>query len=207
MNMKQSPRGMSLLELLLAMSVTVLTGAAATTLGIAVSRSMTSITAGRSATQRAHLVQARLRSVSDTSLCFLDADPKKGVALWTGDENGDGRVNLLELRVAWIDSDAGTISDEYVVFPESWTPEQVVSNNLTLAAADDPFAAMLAQRALGRTTTLAVGQKLTVSALEPNAPSIRGATRLRLAGEIIDDQGNPVQLLTCLGLPSHRVPQ
>ncbi len=200
-------RGMSLLELLIALAVTAVTGAAASAIVVAVTRSLTSITAGRSATQRAHLVQTRLRSVSDTSLACLALDAKQGLAFWTSDDNADGRVNILELCVIWTDADTGLLTEERVKFPDAWSQEWVTANNLVLSTSDDFFQAMLQQRRLGYTVTKAVGQRMTVSEMWSNAQPVREATRVRVRATLTDDTDSTSEVLACMGFPNHKSAQ
>jgi len=198
--------GMTLLELLLALSITILTGAAAAAVTLAVSRCMTSMGEGRAVINRANLVQARLRAVTDTAWCVLTYDDKRGLAFWANDDNPNGRVNVSELRILWTSTDDGLVSLERVRFPEGWTEQQTLDADLVLTGADDYFGVMLVQRGLGHTFTQMIGDRLTFGSVLPNATSITDATRLRVSATLIDDGGSPVELLMCLGLPSHRKP-
>lgn len=198
--------GMTLLELLLALSITILTGAAAAAVALAVSRGMTSMGEGRAVINRANLVQARLRAVTDTAWCILANDDKRGLAVWANDDNPNGRVNISELRVVWTNAGEGTVSVERVQFPSDWTAQQQSAADIVLTGADDYFGAMLVQRGLGLTAVQTVGDRLTLGSVLPNAPAIRDAKRLRVTATLVDDGGTPVDLLMCLGLPGHRKP-
>lgn len=198
---------MTLLELLLALAVTILTGAAAAAVTLAVARSMTSMSEGRSVINRANLVQARLRGVTDTAWCALAFDGKQGLALWAGDDNGNGRLNVSEPRIVWINAESQMVTMERVEYPEDWTEQQVQDADLVLAAVDDPFGAMMVQRGLSRTQTQVIGDRLAVNAVTASAPDFADAKRIRVAATLTDDGGDPVELLLCLGLPNHRKPE
>jgi len=198
--------GLTLLELLLALSITILTGAAAAAVTLAVSRSMTSMGEGRAVINRSNLVQARLRAVTDTAWCALVHDGNRGLVFWANDDNANGRVNVSELRVLWTSAEDALVSLERVRFPSEWTEQQTLDADLVLTGADDYFGAMLVQRGLGHTFTQIIGDRLTVGSVLTNAASVDDATRLRVAATLIDDGGSPVELLVCLGLPSHRKP-
>ncbi|MFM9959557.1 MAG: hypothetical protein ACKVZJ_15985 [Phycisphaerales bacterium] len=198
---------MTLLELLLALSITVLTGAAAAAITLAVARSLTSMNDSRSVTNRANLVQARLRGVTDTASCVLETNLDKGVAVWAGDDNPNGRVNISELRIIWFNKAEARVTTERVQWPAGFTPEVITANDLVLAAADDPFGAIEAQRALGRTVTQIIGDRLTVSAIDADDKTTIDAHRFRVFSTIISDAGEPVELLTCLALPDYAKPQ
>lgn len=202
-----SSRGMTLLELLLALSITVLTGAAAGAITLAVARSMTSMSDSRSVINRANLVQARLRGVTDTAACVLESDTDRGLAVWAGDDNPNGRLNVSELRIVWFNKSDATVTSERVQWPAGWTPEMIAANDLVLAAADDPFSAMETQRALGRTVTQIIGDRLTVDKVESDDKVTIDSKRFRVFSTIVSDAGEPVGLLTCLGLPEHAKPQ
>lgn len=199
-------KGMTLLELLLALSITILTGAAAAAITLAVARSMTSMNESRSVVNRANLVQARVRAVTDTAWCALAHDAKQGLALWAGDDNGNGRVNVSELRIMWTNTEASTLTLERVQFPSDWTAEQKAEADLVMARADDPFTMMATQRGLSHTTTEIMGDRVTVSSITPNTQTLRDSKRLRMAAVLVDDGGDPIELLLCLGLPNHKAP-
>jgi len=129
------------------------------------------------------------------------------MAVWAGDDNPDGRVNVSELRIIWFNADDSTVTTERVKWPADWTAEMIAANDLVLAGADDPFMAMTTQRALGRTVTQIIGDRLRVTSVEAENKTTADARRFRVASTITSDAGNPVELLTCLALPDHAKPQ
>ena len=105
-------RGLTLLELLLALSVTAMVGLAMSTAMTATARGMTNAGDSRSALQRANVAYTRLRGYTIHSLSLLQHDPTKGFVLWGSDDYPGGKVNLSELRVFWFDAALGVISVE-----------------------------------------------------------------------------------------------
>lgn len=201
-----SRRGLTLLETLIALSITVITGMAIASVTTAVARGMTSVNTARSALQRAHAVHVRIRAYTDTSLCVLDYNENKGFAVWLDDSRPNQKVNLSELRVFWFNADTQTISVERVVFPAGWEAAEYVKRDTTLASVDDPFAMMEAQRALGYTETEIIADAISSIAMEWPAGDIRDAGRVRLGLSVRADDNEIHDLLIVLGLPNHKKP-
>lgn len=154
-----SPRGLALVELLLALVVTSLVG-----LGVASMLSMVSGAAAadqdrRSVLLRALAAQVRIRAYLNTSLCVLQHDPKKGMTIWLNDQRPDGNVHLSELRAVWFDDAAGEIRVERVAFPDEWSQTLKDSSDVALALGADYFAAIDSMRDQGftRSETLVDG--------------------------------------------------
>lgn len=201
-----SRRGLTLLETLIALAITVITGLAIASVTTAVARGMTSVNTARSALQRAHAVHVRLRAYTDPALCVLDFDTAKGFAIWLDDSRTNEKVNLSELRVFWYSAADDTISVERVVFPNGWDPSEYVQHDTTLSSVDDPFAMMEAQRALGYTRTEIIADAVSALDMEWPTKDIRDAGRVRLSLGVTADDQHVHELLIALGLPNHKVP-
>ena len=198
-------RGLTTLELLVALGVTSITGLGVATVITSVSRGVTDMNGARSAMQRAATSHARLRAYTDTALCLLAQD-ERGFALWAHDERTNDVVNVSELRVFWIDGEAGEVRTEFVVFPEGMTEVERAALDLVVANAEDPFTAMLAQRALGftRQTVLADGVgSVSVSHTERDP---RDSARFRVRVGFTDAGEGERELLMAVGMPEHRRP-
>lgn len=201
-----SRRGLTLLETLIALAITVITGMAIASVTTAVARGLTSVNTSRSALQRAHAAHVRIRAYTDPSLCVLDYDETRGFALWLDDSRANEKVNLSELRVFWYSADDDTISVERVVFPNGWDPSEYVKHDSTLTSVDDPFAMMEAQRALGYTKTEIIADAVAALAMEWPTNDIRDAGRVRLSLSVRADDESIQELLIALGLPNHKAP-
>ncbi len=200
-------RGLTLLELMLALAITGMMGAAMSAMVVGVTRGMESITGGRSATQRAHVVHQRLRAYTEAGLCVLQHDKTQGLALWLNDNNGDDDVNLTEYRVFWFDEVARTLSVEWVEFPEEWTDEQKATADIRVLTTEDLFLLMEAQRAFRYTRTVVLGDELDGFAVEHNTASILDASRVTLRARTQAGTGGAVQeLLFRLVLTGHTLP-
>lgn len=199
-------RGMTLLETLIALAITVITGLAIATVTTAVARGMSSLNTARSALQRAHAVHVRIRAYTDPALCVLDYDDKQGFALWLDDSRANDEVNLSELRIFWFNADDSTISVERVVFPDGWDPTDYVAHDTTVTSVDDPFAMMQAQRDLGYTRTEVIADAVQSVTMEWATADIQDAGRVRLELAVRADDDTVHELLIALGLPNHRAP-
>lgn len=203
--------GLTLIELLLAVAVTVVIAMAIATVMTAVARGLAGASEGRSAMQRLHAAHIRVRAYTDVALCLLQSDPKHaegdGFALWLADDRPGGHINLSEFRVFWFNHDDGTLSVERVVFPESWTPEQLETADVELSPAADFLNEIAQQRKLGYTTTTVLADGLTSTVLQHSAASEQAAVRFQLfLGAPIDAEPDQ-QVLMALALPNHTEPQ
>jgi type II secretory pathway pseudopilin PulG len=201
------PSGLTLLELLLAVSITSLVGLAMATVMTAAARGMTSAGDTRSALQRAHAAYSRLRTYTDTGLCLLQNDPARGFVLWLNDERLNGKVNLSELRVFWFSPQTGLLTVERVVFPEAWDAAKKEAADVKVNPAADLFAIMTDQRALGYTQTETVADGAIAFAIEAPTPAPADATRFRAS--LTTDAGHDGQapVLMAFGLSNHQKPQ
>jgi len=114
------PRGLSLLELMLALSVTALiAGAIAGMLG-AVASGVDTRRDNRAVMVRANAAAGRLNAYVGPSRCILGSS-NSGLVLWLDDSRQSDTVHATEIR--WLNYDAtdGEIDVHYVVFPEGWT--------------------------------------------------------------------------------------
>ena len=112
-------RGMSLAELLMAMSITVLVGA-----GIVAMMESIGTVLDEGRTQRAETIASataasRLSSVVAPSACAVELSPSL-VTLWSGDVRRDGAIQASELIWIRFESDSGTLMVEKVRFPEEY---------------------------------------------------------------------------------------
>lgn len=200
-------RGLTLLELLLAVSITSLVGLAMATVMTAAARGMTSAGDTRSALQRAHAAYSRLRIYTDTGLCLLQNDPERGFVMWLNDEKLNSKANLTELRVFWFTPQTGLLTAERVAFPQSWDDAKKDAANVKVNPAADLFAVMTDQRALGYTLTETVADGATAFLVESPTPDPADATRFRATLTTDAGQDGEAPVLMAFGLSNHQKPQ
>ncbi|MCP4757871.1 MAG: type II secretion system protein [Planctomycetes bacterium] len=123
--MTRNRRGMTLLEVLLAVGVMGLVGAGVTSMMSALTVGMAQQHDARTSVLRASLAQARLSSYLTRARCLLDLEPTR-LVLWLEDADGDDVIDGTEvrwlnwesgrgaLRIAWlVDSEGVAIEDPY----------------------------------------------------------------------------------------------
>ncbi len=206
MRTKQTSRGFTVLELLLALTVTAFVG-----LGIASMLAMVRAGAAgeldrRSILLRAHAAQRRLRAYISPALNIPQMDPDRGVVLWLHDEKPMNNIHMTELRVVWYDAGNELITVERVKFPEAMS--QVLKDQLDLPypASTDFFTLMEDQRALGYTTTETLVDDVMGMAIELSDPTPASATRLYLTLTLRDSTDQDYDVLLATGLSNHTQP-
>lgn len=200
-------RGLTLLELLIAVSITTLAGLALSTVMTTVARSITGATDARSALQRAHAAYARIRAFTGPGFCLLQHDASKGFALWLNDNKAGNTVNLREYRVFWHDKGTGEITAERVHFPDEWPAELQEEFDLVLSPGSDFLLEMEAQRALGYTKTETICDGVLQCALAHGAPTIEAATNFTLTFSMDDASEQPPDILTAYAFFNHMEPR
>lgn len=197
-------RAFTVVELLIAVSITAIMGLAIGSMMTMVGTVSDADREGRGVLMRAQAGQSRLRAYVDPSLRILGYDTSSAsLVVWLHDATDVGSVNLTEIRVITTDDD-GVLAAERVQFPESWTAQMVELANIPLPPGTDYLATMAAQRALGQTVT----QPLLsgVSAIGwafPGAAKPEDATRA-LAMMVIDSGEDTTRtFLFAYGLVDH----
>ena len=203
-----APRGMTLLELLIALVITAvisLTIAAVTT---AIARGVDAENEGRSALQRTVAAHSRLRTYIHPSRCFLDADASRGFVVWLSDTRVNNRVNLSEVRVFWFNPEDpdGDLTVEWAKWPEEWDEQALASADTELTGADDLFDAMEALRGQGHTGSAVLADRVESLAVEFDTQTIEEAERVRLAMTIDAGESGPSGILMAFGLTGHAMP-
>lgn len=200
-------RGMTVLELLIATAITVISGLALSTVLTTVARSLSAQTDSRSALQRAHAAYVRLRAYCEPGLCLLQHDPSRGFAIWLDDAKQSETVNLREMRAVWLNRDDGMIAIERVVFPEAWPVELQDSFDLQISSGADFLLEMEIQRALGYTQTEILCDGVVAASLQHDAVEAQSARTFRLFLTMDDGSGEPPQVLTVHGFPGYTAPR
>ena len=113
-------RGLSLLELILALSVTAIVALAITGMMGAVSTGVEGRRDTRSVLVLANAAASRLSSYVAPSCCILSVGGSD-ITLWFNDSRESDTVHATEIRWLTFDSEAGTLAVNYVEFPSAWS--------------------------------------------------------------------------------------
>ncbi|MCH2132976.1 MAG: type II secretion system GspH family protein [Phycisphaerales bacterium] len=124
MNMKKTHRaarrGMTLIETVLAISITAMVGGAITTMMAAVTDEVTANQETRTNLIRSGLAQSRFSSYIARAHCVLDMTDTS-MTLWLEDSREGGTVHASEIRWIRFDPRTGTVESSFVCFPETWS--------------------------------------------------------------------------------------
>lgn len=125
-----------MLELMLAMSVAALVGAATVGMLNAVSVGVDSRYDHRTATIRAHHAQTRINAYVSPSRCMLHHD-SNAIVLWLDDSRKNNAVNISEVRWLTYDAGDGELTAHFVTFPEWMTDLHYAIYDRTYPASSD----------------------------------------------------------------------
>jgi len=199
-------RGLTLVELMLALTVTVVIGAGLASLLTVIGQTTAYDRDARSGSLRAHAAQVRLQAYSETALCVLQANDSGEFVLWLEDGKDPGAVNVSEFRVFWV-SDEGVVTCERVDFPDDWTEAQLNDNDGVLPAATDFFNMMIALRGVGSTERVTIVDGVQNVSLEFDPVTPVDAVRLRFRFTQMYESGVEIDSLIAIALPSHQTPE
>ena len=117
-------RGLSLLEMLLAITITSVIGVAVSSMMVSAANSLSSKDDGRSSAIRLATTKIRLGAYIAPSLCVLDKSTDQ-IVLWFDDSRESSTVHASEIRWIVFDDETKTLSVMFVDFPDSWTQAMV----------------------------------------------------------------------------------
>jgi hypothetical protein len=116
-------RALTLIELMLALAVTVMVAGAIASMMAAVNTGVGTRRDVRSVMVRANAAQMRVAGYIVPACCLLSVD-QEDVVVWFSDSRESGTVHGSEIRWLLHDADAGTLSVSLVSFPDGWTQTQ-----------------------------------------------------------------------------------
>ncbi len=128
--------GLTLVELLLALSITALVGASIAAMLTAVSYGTSSEKDLRTLVVKHKTTDARQSAAIRSSKMVLDQGADFMV-LWTADLNGSGLPNLLEIRRIEYDSGTNELKSHETDFPDSWSQATIDAANAEYQLTDD----------------------------------------------------------------------
>ncbi|UCD75598.1 MAG: prepilin-type N-terminal cleavage/methylation domain-containing protein [Phycisphaerales bacterium] len=113
-------RGLTLLELMLALTVTALVAAAISGMMAAVTTGVNSRRDSRAVMVRASAAESRVSAYVAPSRCVLRVNPVS-LVLWMSDDRESETVHATEVRWLLFSPESGSLDVCYVKFPDSWT--------------------------------------------------------------------------------------
>jgi len=117
--MKHSAKGMTLPELVIAISIVSVIALAVTGVAMALSTANANANAYDQTIQGTRVASMTLGSQMKSSSLVTACDSGR-IALWTGDANNDGKINYDELAVISYEQDTEQLVCYRAVFPSNW---------------------------------------------------------------------------------------
>ncbi len=151
---------LTLLELLLAMVITVLVAAAIAGMLGAVSAGVGCRKDNRAVMVLAHAGQSRLSAYFGTARCVL-AHSGSNITLWLNDARESGTVHATEIRWLQFDASAGAMVVKYVDFPAAWTQTACDLADVEYSASTDWDAVLASYESKGLISSRALLDNLT----------------------------------------------
>jgi hypothetical protein len=117
-------RGLSLLEMTLAIGITAVIGAAIASTMAASANSLSSKDDGRQSAIRLATTRVRLSAYVAPSRCVLDKSSTQ-ITLWLKDTDESKTIHASEIRWIGFDGLNNELSVKFVSFPEEWSPSMI----------------------------------------------------------------------------------
>jgi type II secretory pathway pseudopilin PulG len=121
---RRRARGLTLVELMLALGLTGIIGAAAAAMLVSVSYGTSSRTDIRRVLVKHKTLATRLAASARGSRQVLDAGDG-WLMLWTIDADGDEQPNVSELQYVEFNAETGELRSHRAEFPGGWTQDQI----------------------------------------------------------------------------------
>ncbi len=117
-------RGLTLLEMILAIGITATIGAAIASMMAAVSNGLTSRDDGRRTAIQLATTQVRLSAYIAPSRCLLNKSDT-AFAIWLDDARESGTVHASEIRWLSFDTPNNAFTVKFVDFPDEWSQSMI----------------------------------------------------------------------------------
>jgi|TARA_B100000959_G_C14953463_1_gene612780 hypothetical protein len=127
-------RGLSLLEMFLAIGITSIIGAAIASMMAASTNSLSAKDDGRQSAIRLATTQIRLGAYIAPSLCILDKG-NSHLTLWTDDTRESETVHASEIRWVRYDESTNLLNVLFVNFPDEWSQSMIDAADIECTSA------------------------------------------------------------------------
>ena len=158
---------MTLLELMLALTITALVAAAIFGMMGAVTSGLLSNQDSRNIMVRAHAAQNRISAYVTRANAILDSDGES-IAIWLDDSRESGTVHATEIRWLIFDGFTGSLYVYFVTFPDAWSRVAIDLEDAEYAIGTDWNAVLLSFDAKGLLSSMPLMDGLQTVAIELN---------------------------------------
>lgn len=129
-------RGLSLLEMIIAIGITAVIGAAIASMMAAATNSLISKDDGRQTSIRLAITQVRLGAYIAPSRCIVDKS-NTHITLWLEDSRESNTVHASELRWIQFDETNTYLVVKFVSFPQEWSQAMIDASDIECNANTD----------------------------------------------------------------------
>jgi type II secretory pathway pseudopilin PulG len=170
-------RGLSLIEMIIAIGITAVIGAAIASMMAAATNSLTSKDDGRQSAIRLATTQVRLGAYIAPSRCIVDKS-NTHVTLWLEDSNESKTIHATELRWIEFDNDNAFIVVKFVDFPEEWSQAMIDDYNIECNSNTDYETLLSSFEAIDLVETIPLVDAINACKFWMNATDPLDATRI-----------------------------
>jgi len=158
-------RGLSLLELMLALAITAMVATAIAGMLAAVSSGTHTRRDARSAVLTGNALATRLAGYVSPARAFLDRDPERFV-LWLNDDRQSDSVHATEIRWFMLNEDTGEFRVHFVRFPDAWTQTAKDLEDQEYPGSADWWSILAQFEALGWTASVPLADDISTITIE-----------------------------------------
>jgi len=199
-----SPRGLTLLELMLALTITVLVAGAMSGMMAAVSSGVMDRKDSRSAVIRAAGADAKLDAYINPARAIWAVESDK-VAFWLNDTRQGNAIHATEIRWLVYDADEDALDVHFVKFPENWTQSARDLSDNEFAKNTDHELVYTKYLEAGYMASLRLIDGLTGFSISTNDPDALDSTQIVFHLEFEGTEG-PIQTTVPVTLGGHNPP-
>jgi hypothetical protein len=196
---------LSLLELLLALTITVMVSAAIAAMLGAVSSGVGSRRDTRSVMVLASAAQTRLSAYIVLSRCILNVEGANMV-LWVNDDRPGGTVHATELRWLKFDPAAGAINVSFVRFPAGWSQAACDLEDQEYPSTANWESVLASYTASGWVKTQPLVDQLVGVTITTDQPLATASRHVMFRLDVEADEA-PVPITAAASIREHALPQ
>ena len=200
-----SRRGLSMLELMLALTITAMVAAAiagmisVVTVGVDMRRDTRTIMV------RGATTQSRLSAYIAPSRCFLAKD-STGFVIWLNDTRQSDTIHATEVRWLAYDADQRTLVARYVEFPSEWSQAACDMADLEYPVTSNWAKVLEAYQAAGHVGAMTLIDELDGGAVALDQTDPLDARYVKLDLTFTATDGEPVDLTVASAIRLHLQP-
>lgn len=170
-------RGLTFVELIIALAITAMVAAAIGAMVSAVSAGEMSRRDNRGVVVRTYAAKTRLSAYLARCMSVLDVNSTTAV-VWLNDWRAGGTVHATELRWIVFDSPNMSLDVYYVDFPDTWNEVQQALEDTEFSSAEDWSAVLSSYMAAGYVSNITLVDGVSTMAITTDQPAAMDSTSI-----------------------------